>query len=90
VRPQPIPGRLRIEFDEYERWRRTPRRKGLRGGVHVADPGEAPHPRHILRDGDTAVLELHQTQGHFDWTVILNRTSQGWRAVDIIPTRPLP
>ena len=48
------------------------------------------HIRHILQDGDTAVLELHQTHGHFDWTVILNRTSQGWRAVDIIPTRPLP
>ena len=48
------------------------------------------HIRHILRDGDTAVLELRQTHGHFDWTVILNRTGQGWRAVDIIPTRPLP
>lgn len=24
---EPIPGRLRIEFVEYERWRRTPRRR---------------------------------------------------------------
>jgi len=48
------------------------------------------HIRHILQDGDTAVLELHQTHGRLDWTVILNRTSQGWRAVDIIPPRPLP
>lgn len=47
------------------------------------------HIRHTLQDDDTAVLELRQTHGRFDWTVILNRTSQGWRAVDIIPTRPL-
>ena len=38
---EPIPGRLRIEFEEYERWRRTPRRKGALGGVHAADAGEA-------------------------------------------------
>lgn len=37
---EPIPGRLRIEFDEYERWRRTPRRRRGRSSAAGADRRE--------------------------------------------------
>jgi hypothetical protein len=37
---EPIPGRLRIELNEYERWRRTPRRRRGRGPAGEADRGE--------------------------------------------------
>ena len=47
------------------------------------------HIRHVLRDGDTAILELNQTNGRDDSTVVLNRTNEGWRAIDIIPAGPL-
>jgi hypothetical protein len=37
---EPVPGRLRIEFDEYERWRRTPRRSRGRNSAAGADGTE--------------------------------------------------
>jgi len=38
---EPIPGRLRIEFDEYERWRRTPRRKRASDRLGGSNPRDA-------------------------------------------------
>ena len=40
--------------------------------------------RRVLRDGDTAVLELRQTVRPRDWAVVLSRESTGWRAVDLL------
>lgn len=45
--------------------------------------------RRLLQDGDTAVLELHQTERPRDWAVVLNRRPGGWRAVDLLPGEPL-
>jgi hypothetical protein len=45
--------------------------------------------RRLLQDGDTAVLELHQTERPRDWAVILSRGPGGWRAVDLLPGEPL-
>jgi hypothetical protein len=47
------------------------------------------HLRRILQDRDTAVLELHQTIERTDWNVILQKNDDGWRAIDLIPGRPL-
>ncbi len=41
--------------------------------------------RGVLRDGDTAVLELRQTVRPRDWTVVLSRRAGGWEAVDLLP-----
>ena len=41
--------------------------------------------RRVLRDGDTAVLELRQTVRPRDWAVVLSREPTGWRAVDLLP-----
>lgn len=38
---EPIPGRLRIEFDEYERWRRTPRQKDAPDRLGGLSPRES-------------------------------------------------
>jgi hypothetical protein len=45
--------------------------------------------RRILQDGGTAVVELHQTVERTDWDVVLDRRDLGWRAVDLVPGRPL-
>jgi hypothetical protein len=45
--------------------------------------------RRILRDGGTAVVQLHETIDHADWNVVLERHAGGWRAVDLIPGRAL-
>jgi hypothetical protein len=45
--------------------------------------------RRILHDGGTAVVELHQTIERTDWNVVLDRHDAGWRAVDLVPGRPL-
>jgi hypothetical protein len=45
--------------------------------------------KRILQDRDTAVLELHQTIERTDWSVILQHHDDGWRAIDLIPGRPL-
>jgi len=42
--------------------------------------------RRIVREGGTAVLELHQTLSHASWAVILNHQSTGWQAVDLLPS----
>jgi hypothetical protein len=47
------------------------------------------HIRRILEDGDTAVVELHQTIERTDWDVVLARRASGWRAVDLVPGQPL-
>jgi hypothetical protein len=41
--------------------------------------------RRVLRDGDTAVLELRQTVRPRDWAVVLSRRPSGWQAVDLLP-----
>jgi hypothetical protein len=41
--------------------------------------------RRLLQDGDTAVLELHQTVRPRDWAVVLARRPDGWQAVDLLP-----
>jgi hypothetical protein len=41
--------------------------------------------RRVLRDGDTAVLELRQTVQPRDWAVVLSRRAGGWQAVDLLP-----
>ena len=40
-------------------------------------------------NGQTAVLELHQTVHPGDWAVVLSRQRDGWQAVDLVPGRPL-
>jgi len=45
--------------------------------------------RRILQDGDTAVLELHQTVQPHDWSVVLSRRRGGWQAVDLLPGDPV-
>ena len=40
--------------------------------------------RRVLRDGDTAVLELRQTVRPRDWAVVLSREPTGWQAVDLL------
>lgn len=45
--------------------------------------------RRVLRDGDTAVLELRQTVRPHDWAVVLDRRPDGWQAVDLL-TGTLP
>ena len=45
--------------------------------------------RRILRDGWTAVLELHQTADHSDWAVVLDHRPGGWQAVDLLDGRLL-
>jgi hypothetical protein len=45
--------------------------------------------RRILQDGPTAVIELHQVIERTNWDVVLARAGTGWRAVDLIPGRPL-
>lgn len=45
--------------------------------------------RQILQDGATAIVELHQTIEGTNWDVVLARHYNGWRAIDIIPGRPL-
>jgi hypothetical protein len=45
--------------------------------------------RRILHDGETAVVELHQTIERTDWNIVLDRHDAGWRAVDLVPGRPL-
>jgi len=45
--------------------------------------------RRILQDGSTAVVELRQTIEQTDWNVVLDRRGRGWRAVDLVPGRPL-
>jgi hypothetical protein len=47
------------------------------------------HVRRILEDGGTAVVELHQTIESSDWDAVLARRGAGWRAVDLVPGRPL-
>ena len=41
--------------------------------------------RRVLRDGETAVLELRQTVRPRDWAVVLSLRAGGWRAVDLLP-----
>ena len=45
--------------------------------------------RRVLQDGDTAVLELHQTVQPHDWSVVLSRRPGGWQAVDLLPGDPV-
>lgn len=45
--------------------------------------------RRILKDGNTAVAELHQTIEKNSWDVVLNRRGSGWRAVDLVAGRAL-
>ena len=45
--------------------------------------------RRVLQDGDSAVLELHQTVRPRDWAVVLSRRQGGWQAVDLLPGEPL-
>ena len=64
---EPIPGRLRIEFDEYERWRRTPRRKRASDRVGRSDAREpsAKTERPRLRRANQATYhdELRAIEG---------------------------
>ena len=41
--------------------------------------------RRVVRDGSTALLELHQTVRPRDWAVVLSRRPGGWQAVDLLP-----
>jgi len=45
--------------------------------------------RQVLHDGDTAVVELHQTAEKTDWNVVLDHHRGGWRAIDLMPGRAL-
>jgi hypothetical protein len=45
--------------------------------------------RRVLRDGGTAVLELHQTVQPHDWSVVLSQRPRGWQAVDLLPGDPV-
>ena len=45
--------------------------------------------RRVLRDGGTAVLELHQTVQPHDSSVVLSRRPGGWQAVDLPPGDPV-
>jgi len=45
--------------------------------------------RRVLHDGGTAVVELHQTVEKTDWNVVLDHHGDGWRAIDLVPGRPL-
>jgi hypothetical protein len=40
--------------------------------------------RRVLRDDQTAVLELRQTVRPRDWAVVLSRRGSGWQAVDLL------
>jgi hypothetical protein len=66
---EPIPGRLRIELKEYERWRRTPRRKGVGSRLGGTGQGQSPEPdsmprrRHRGTNGASYRKELRAIEG---------------------------